>query len=180
MIARARIITAVLLTGILLAAPVFMITGCSEETGGKTKSANENIDDNPSDNTPPEDNMDDMSASGDRLSLISVEPDSGLSDGTIYTFTVKVSYLLISAENGVLYIGFNTENAYSYSLISDAAFPVSKGSGEHTFTVTAAARDWGEAGDFSVYVNMSQLSDYVPASGPMIVLTDVNRALGVE
>lgn len=41
-------------------------------------------------------------------------------------------------------------------IISSAEFLVVKGSGEHEFNVRALARDWGGAGDFRVYVNISE------------------------
>ena len=53
-------------------------------------------------------------------------------------------------------IGFNTVEINKFRMISDASFIVDKGSGTHTFNVTATAKDWLSEGDFKVYVNLSE------------------------
>lgn len=165
------IITALLISGVLFAAPVLMITGCSHENKDKPGTAEQDDDAE----LPSEDSYDTTEA-GDGIGIESVDPDSGLTDGTLYTFTVTARYVLQSVDNAELNIGFNTDNAYSYSLIPDAAFPVTKGSGEHTFTVSARAKDWGAGSSFAVYVNLARNLD----PDPPVVLVDVTMALGVE
>jgi hypothetical protein len=101
------------------------------------------------DTTGPED-------SGDTLIIKSVIPDSGLAPGILTAFVVIVEYELVSVENGEINIGFNTAEAGRYTLISEAKTLVAKGSGEHQFNVNVVTWDWGAAGDFGVYVNLSE------------------------
>jgi hypothetical protein len=92
----------------------------------------------------------------DNIEIISVSPSSGLVDGVDYDFTVTVEYNLVSVNSGLLMIGFNTEEVDRFIMISEASTIVDKGSGTHTFNVTATAKDWLAAGDFKVYVNLSE------------------------
>ena len=103
----------------------------------------------------------------DNIEIISVSPSSGLVDGVDYDFTVTVEYNLASVNSGLLMIGFNTEEVDRFRMISEASTIVDKGSGTHTFNVTATAKDWLAAGDFKVYVNLSENphpSEWTPLS----------------
>jgi hypothetical protein len=54
-------------------------------------------------------------------------------------------------------IGFNNHNEIeSFRMISEATQIIKKGHGTHTFNVDAIAKDWGDEGDFKVYVNLSE------------------------
>ena len=172
MIGKTRKITALFISAVLFVAPVFMITGCSDDTFKNNKSAEQNSNNGAA----PGDTAYDTAESGDAIGIISVDPNAALTDGIEYSFTVNTEYILVSVDNAELNIGFNTENAFSYSLISGAAAAVSKGSGEHTFTVSATAKAWGAAGDFKVYVNLSESPD----SGPPRILVDAVMVIGVE
>jgi hypothetical protein len=94
--------------------------------------------------------------SGDSIRIISVTPESGLTPNTVTEFVVSVEYELVSKDSGEVMIGFNTDEVGRYRMISEATVLVAKGSGDHQFNVSALARDWGTAGDFSVYVNLSE------------------------
>jgi hypothetical protein len=92
----------------------------------------------------------------DSISIKSVTPDSGLNAGVATNFVVAVEYELASADSGELNVGFNTMEVGRYVVIVDAKAYVSMGSGEHQFSVTAIPIDWGPAGDFEAYVNLSE------------------------
>ena len=110
----------------------------------------------------------------DNIEIISVSPSSGLVDGEDYDFTVTVEYNLASVDSGLLMIGFNTEEAGRYFMISEASTIVDKGSGTHTFNVTVTAKDWLAEGDFQVFVNLSEYphpSEWTPLSSDVEVLS---------
>jgi hypothetical protein len=94
--------------------------------------------------------------SKDGINITSVSPDKDLVDGVNTTFTVVVRYTLASTNSGELMIGFNTQEVGSFGMISSASKIVSKGTGEYKFIVKATVKDWGEEGDFEVYVNLSE------------------------
>lgn len=92
----------------------------------------------------------------DGISITSVSPDNDLVDGVNTTFTVVVRYTLASTNSGELMIGFNTQEVDSFRMLSSASKIVSKGTGEYKFIVETTVKDWGEDGDFEVYVNLSE------------------------
>ena len=93
----------------------------------------------------------------DSIEIISVSPNSGLVDGQDYDFVVDVQYVLVSLSQGELQIGFNNGSSInSFIMITSADFVVNAGSGNHTFYVNTAVKDWGTSGDFQVYVNLSE------------------------
>lgn len=93
----------------------------------------------------------------DEIKILSITPTTGLIDGEYVTFTVKVSYKLITSSEGTLDVGFNNDEVgIIYSIMIGEDKVVSAGSGEHTFIVTAKVKDWGIEGDFHVYVNLSE------------------------
>ncbi|UCE41330.1 MAG: hypothetical protein JSV17_18175 [Candidatus Aminicenantes bacterium] len=108
----------------------------------------------------------------DSISINSVTPNSGLTPGIITAFVVNVEYVLASKDTGELNIGFNTDIVGSYTLLTAAKALVSKGSGAHQFNVTIVTKDWGAAGDFSVYVNLSE-SPHEPSWTPLA--TDIRK-----
>ena len=110
----------------------------------------------------------------DTINIKSVTPDSGLMPGIVTEFDIAVEYKLASADSGELYIGFNTVEVDRFSMISDAKVFIAKGSGEHQFNVTTVTRDWGTAGDFKVYVNLSEHPhgpSWTPLASDIQVLT---------
>ena len=92
----------------------------------------------------------------DTISIQSVTPDSGLDADTETDFVVTVEYELVSSDSGELGIGFNSAEVGRYHMHSAAKALVDKGPGEHQFNVTVVTKDWGAAGDFEVYVNLSE------------------------
>lgn len=91
------------------------------------------------------------------IHIVSVTPSSGLTDNTLTTFTVSVSYTLKSAAQGELSIGFNNgSDIDTYYMKSSADYTVSEGSGTHQFIVQAITKDWGTQGDFEVEVDISK------------------------
>jgi len=92
----------------------------------------------------------------DTIIITSVTPESGLTPGVITGFVVDVEYELASADSGEVGIGFNTDEVGRFVMITDAKVLIAKGAGEHRFNVSSLTRDWGEAGDFQVLVNLSE------------------------
>ena len=92
----------------------------------------------------------------DAISIKSVTPDSGLTPGIVTDFVITVEYELASTDSGEVMVGFNTDEVGRFRMISSATALVAKGSGEHQFNVTTVTKDWGVAGDFKVYVNLSE------------------------
>jgi len=97
----------------------------------------------------------DANAAIDSVSIISVSPASAAT-GTNTSFAVEVSYSLATKDSGLLMVGFNTNQVDSFSMISSQTHTVAKGSGTHTFIATATPVDWGTAGTFQAYVNLSE------------------------
>ena len=92
----------------------------------------------------------------DNISIISVTPSSDLEDGVEYNFIVEIEYDLATASSGILMIGFNTDEINKYVMVSEASYIIEKGTGFHTFDVETIAKDWINAGDYQVYVNLSE------------------------
>ena len=111
----------------------------------------------------------------DFINIISVTPDSGLIDGVDTDFTVVVEYNLFTYNQGILLIGFNNgESIDSFRMVSNANFLVNKGLGIHEFYVTVKPKDWGNQGNFLVYVNISEYphpSTWTPLDSDTYALT---------
>jgi hypothetical protein len=111
----------------------------------------------------------------DRVQIDIVAPNSGLVDGQWYTFTVEARYKLVSAEQGVLSVGFNNgDSADSYPMISSADIIVAEGSGQHTFSAYAAAKRRVGSPPFQVTVT---LDEFPPPSGLHQVLASDKEEL---
>ncbi len=108
----------------------------------------------------------------DSISIISVTPNSGLTPGILTAFVVNIEYELASVDSGEVNVGFNTDEVGRYTMIIAARALVGKGSGTHQFNVTVVTRDWGNAGDFSVYVNLSE-NPHEPSWTPLA--TDIRK-----
>jgi hypothetical protein len=92
----------------------------------------------------------------DTIVIKSVTPDTGLTPGVATDFVVDVEYELASADSGEVSIGFNIDEVGRFVMISGAKILIARGPGEHQFNVSSVTRDWGEAGDFQVLVNLSE------------------------
>ena len=91
----------------------------------------------------------------DSLTIVNVSPTSAVA-GVSTTFAVEVSYSLVTKDNGMLMIGFNTTAVGGYGMLPNPQPAVLKGSGTYTFNVTTTPKDWSPAGSFQVYVNLSE------------------------
>ena len=79
----------------------------------------------------------------DKITILSVTPNNGLTDGQPTDFSVMVSYNLYKRQTGTLMIGFNNSpSTGAFVMLPDADKIVNKGSGQHTFNVTATIKDW--------------------------------------
>ena len=110
-------------------------------------------------------------AAGDSIRIASVSPDAFSNYNDPVAFSVTINYTLQSADTGIVYLGFNTEQADVHSLVDDNAI-VSKGSGTVTLNGTVTPAGWGtpqspsgaalgsmeamSGKTFSVYVNLSE------------------------
>ena len=103
-----------------------------------------------------EDTAGPVQENSDTITIKSVTPNSGLSPGIATDFVVIVEYELVSADSGDVMIGFNTNEVDRFAMISNATALVLKGSGEHEFNVNVMPVDWDVAGDFKLYVNLSE------------------------
>src|SRR5204863_10107459 len=93
----------------------------------------------------------------DKIKILSVTPNTGLTDGQTVNFTVKVSYNLYRQKTGTLMIGFNNgQNPGSAVMLPLANQIIDSGSGESTFCASATTKSWGPFADFVVYVNLSE------------------------
>ena len=98
----------------------------------------------------------------DFINIISVTPDSGLIDGVDTDFRVVVEYNLFSYDSGKLSISFNNllndeGNPGNHWNITSANYYINKGSGTHEFNVTVKPKDWGDEGDFNVWVCIDEI-----------------------
>ena len=130
----------------------------------------------------------------DEIKIISITPND-YSFTEPYTFTVYVEYALRTKEQGIVYLGFNTETATSYTLSTSesASVIVSRGTGKIALSETVLPINWKEpsrlAGfwlngytgskvitDFMVYVNLSEYpheSSWVPLATDEAVIREL-------
>ncbi len=78
---------------------------------------------------------------GDSISIVSVTPDYYSNYTDPVTFTATISYTLQSADQGVVNLGFNLNDAQSYTDTVEAA-TVTKGSGTCVLKATVTPVDW--------------------------------------
>ncbi|MCJ7581928.1 MAG: hypothetical protein MUP98_15550 [Candidatus Aminicenantes bacterium] len=110
----------------------------------------------------------------DNITIKSVTPNSGLTPGIVTAFVVNIEYELASKDSGEVNVGFNTAEVGRYAMITGAKSLIAKGSGVHQFNVSVVTQDWGGAGDFSVYVNLSENphpASWTPLATDILVLT---------
>lgn len=91
---------------------------------------------------------------GDGVFIKSVDPSTGLVPNIATNFKVVVEYQLISLDAATIDVCFNDGDSVKY-FYSRATKIITKGTGEHTFNVTVTPKDWGEEGDFEVWVILS-------------------------
>lgn len=84
---------------------------------------------------------------GDWIEIVSVTPNYYANYADPVTFTATISYSLQSAEQGIIYLGFNTGSpeCYTYSPEPEDVQIVSKGTGTVELSATVTPVDWGSA-----------------------------------
>lgn len=93
----------------------------------------------------------------DAISIKSITPNAGLTNGQTYQFTIAVDYQLSTVAQGVLMVGFNTGTSATTFIMNTSDQPlVSPGSGAYTFHVSSTAKYWSSPDSFQVYVNLSE------------------------
>jgi hypothetical protein len=110
----------------------------------------------------------------DSITIVSVSPNSGLANGANYDFTVVVDYELMTKDQGELDIGFNNGSDINSYIMLGVDQIVNQGSGQYMFNVFATAKDWGLAGDFGVFVYISEYPhgvQWTPLDSDIMILT---------
>jgi len=97
---------------------------------------------------------------GDSINIISITPNTIEQYGNQITFQVSVSYMLVSKEQGILYLGFNTFKADTYHLVDDHRV-VEKGSGTYTFTASVSPKKWNAASPLNGMTGAMALMDNI-------------------
>jgi hypothetical protein len=97
----------------------------------------------------------------DFINIISVTPDSGLIDGVDTDFKVVVEYNLVSSNTGELSISFSIceHTPACHLVITSANHYINKGYGTHEFNVNIEPKNWGDEGDFSVWVCIDEIPE---------------------
>jgi hypothetical protein len=113
----------------------------------------------------------------DSIKITSVSPKSGLIDGQKYTFLISVDYNLTTQELGEIFVGFNDDerniNIFS-TPYPDGYLQIGQGKGNHLFTISARAKNWGAQGDFCISATIDlypRVSGTVPLAWDEYVLT---------
>ncbi len=88
------------------------------------------------------------------LEIRNLTPTTVTADEPV-TFTFDVAYNLVGHAEGVINIGFNSWNAYSYAFLSTKAI-VSEGKGVERFTVTVTPVKWEAPLAFKLNVSLSE------------------------
>jgi hypothetical protein len=93
------------------------------------------------------------------ITITSVTPSTELIPNENTTFAVTVAYSFSGISQAEIGIGFNTgEEVEIFQMIDEASHIVTDLVGTHTFEVSSMVKDWGEDGDFKVYVNISEVN----------------------
>lgn len=87
------------------------------------------------------------------ISILSVTPDTVLTDATEESFSIELEYTLNDSSQGEINIGFNNGDSIN-SYYMETSYLITEGTGTNTWTVTATTKDWFAEGDFKVYVNI--------------------------
>lgn len=69
---------------------------------------------------------------------------------------VDVDYEFSGMDEAVLHVGFNTGDDVDDYFLDEKTYVVTDKKGSKTFEVGALVKEWGEDGDFNVYVNISK------------------------
>lgn len=138
----------------------------------------------------------------DWVEIVSVTPNHYENYEDAVTFTATVNYSLQSCEQGIVYLGFNTDKPNYYTIDGDdpdSAKVVEKGNGTVTLTKTVVPTNWSSGlsmmqqfldgnsnpvQDFKIYANITEYPHDVPFTPLAIfesVLTDLpDTALQTE
>lgn len=131
---------------------------------------------------------------GDWVEIVSVTPNHYENYKDAVTFTATVNYSLQSCEQGIIYLGFNTDKPDYYTIDEDDPYSgkvVEKGSGTVTLTKTVVPTNWSSGlsvmqqflngnsypvQDFKIYANITEYPHDIPFTPLAIyesVLTDL-------
>ncbi len=136
----------ILITAIIM----LLLLGCQDGGGGN------NVGNNAVSDTETEPRVEVLADEEERmmLEIRDLTPTTVVADEPV-TFTFDVAYNLVGYVDGVINIGFNTWNAYSYAFLSTKAI-VSEGKGVEHFSVTITPVKWEEPMAFKLMVSLSE------------------------
>jgi riboflavin synthase alpha subunit len=94
-----------------------------------------------------DDTFTDYQEQDDSIRVVSISPDSGLSDGRDQEFTVEIEYDLSTQTEATIWLGFNSlEEPEAFTILEIENDVVAKGHGTKTYTVTERTKDWSSIG----------------------------------
>jgi hypothetical protein len=92
----------------------------------------------------------------DKIEIIYFQPDSGIIANSLTLFSIRIHYILVSADSGLISIGFNTfdPNSFIMATASDTVVP----KGEDSLTLHALVKpiNWGNHIAFAVFAGISK------------------------
>jgi len=104
------------------------------------------------------------------ISIVSVTPNTGLTDNTLTAFTIELEYTLNNTTQGEIMVGFNTGDTVNNYSMAVAAI-VNEGSGTYTYNVSETTKDWGIEGDFTVGADIVSYNSYSSLGSDLYILT---------
>jgi hypothetical protein len=113
-------------------------------------------------------------ASTDTIKIVKLTSAQPVHRGVENEFTIKVEYTLESEDDGVIMLGFNTQEPKGSRMVQSEI--VHKGSGTTRFKAKVIPVDWQELGQFAAFVNLSKY----PHENPWKTLADDRQVIPLE
>lgn len=92
----------------------------------------------------------------DNIKILEVSATAPVKDGVSNQFTVQIEYTLESEDEGMVSVGFNSDDPGSYKMSGQKK--VIRGTTVLTMKANVVPKEWKEQGDFFIYVNLSPIS----------------------
>ncbi|MFT3781536.1 MAG: hypothetical protein QM790_05915 [Nibricoccus sp.] len=89
---------------------------------------------------------------GNKIQIVSVTP-STMVENKAQEVEMVVDYELVSREEGIVYIGFNTNEPKRYHLANNVV--VTAGKGRVVLKAVITPRNWGDIARFAAFANLS-------------------------
>lgn len=115
-------------------------------------------------------------ASTDKIKILNITSTTPIIRGVETEIMVEVEYDFTSSEEGVIFIGFNTESSQGFRMYE--SLKIEKGSGTVTLKAKIIPVDWEKKGDFSVLAIVTKTpsgNSFIPsASDTKVVKVEKN------